>query len=134
MLETMGDLFRSRIRSEADILCLVENGVTCMIYTEVAEHLRLPRDAIGPEAIIRRQLKAHARLDSNKTQRLIRIGRAYALGRDLLGSDERTIAWLHKPARYLRDKAPITPIELATRDAGVRLLEEKLLRMQHGIF
>lgn len=133
-LETLGSLFRKPLRSEADILSLVESGVTDTVYTKVSQHLQLPKDAIGAETTIRNRLKSHSRLNADETERLLMIGRVYAMARDLFGSDEKAVAWLHKPARYLRDKPPVAPIELATRDAGVRLLEEKLLRTAHGMF
>lgn len=132
-LETLGSLFRKHLRSEADILNLVQNGVTDTVYIKVAQHLQLPKDAIGAETTIRNRLKSHSRLNADETERLLMIGRVYAMARALFGSDEKAIAWLHKPARYLRDTAPIAPIELATRDAGVRLLEEKILRTAHGM-
>jgi len=132
-LETLGSLFRKQLRSEADILSLVRSGVTNTVYTRVAQRLQLPKDAIGAEATIRNRLKSHSRLNADETERLLMIGRVYAMARNLFGSDEKAIAWLHKPARYLRDSNPIAPIELATRDAGVRLLEEKILRTAQGM-
>ena len=132
-LETLGGLFRKQLRSEADILSLVQSGVTDTVYIKVAQRLQLPKDAIGAETTIRNRLKSHARLNADETERLLMIGRVYAMARDLFGSDEKAIAWLHKPARYLQDAPLIAPIELATRDAGVRLLEEKILRTAHGM-
>lgn len=132
-LETLGGLFRRQLRSEADILSLVQSGVTDTVYSKVAQHLQLPKDAIGAETTVRNRLKAHSRLNADETERLLMIGRVYAMARDLFGSDETAIAWLHKPARYLRGAPPVAPIELAARDAGVRLLEEKILRTAHGM-
>lgn len=133
-LETMASLFRRPLQSEADILDLVESGVSDTIYNRVSEQLQLPRDAIGAETTIRNRLKAHARLNADETERLMMIVRVYAMAFGLFGSEEKALAWLHKPAHYLRDKPPVAPIELAARDAGVRLLEEKLLRTAHGMF
>lgn len=131
-IDHLARLFRRTLTSEADILKLVNSGLSTAIYAKVARHLRLPMDSIGPATTIRNRLKSHSRLNADETERLLMIGRVYAMARSLFGSDERAVIWLHKPARYLLNTPPIAPVQLATRDAGVRLLEEKILRTAHG--
>lgn len=133
-LDVIGSLFRRSLSSEADILHLVETGVSRGDYLLVTSRLQLPKDAIGAETTIRNRLKQHARLNIEESERLLMIARVYAMAQEIFGSEDKAITWLHKPARYVRDKPPIAPIALAQRDSGVRLLEDKLLRTAHGMF
>lgn len=132
-LETLGHLLKRDLRSEADVLGLIERGVTEKTYQLVAHRLGLPKDAIGPETTIRNRLRTHARLNADESERLVRIARVYAGALSLFGTAAKALAWMNRPARFVPDKPPITPMALATRDAGVRLLEEKLLRTAHGM-
>lgn len=133
-LEAMGKLFKRTITSEADVFDLIQKGIAGTVYTQVQTRLELPNDAVGAETTIRNRLKTAARLNADESERLVMIVRVYTAAKSLFGSDEKALAWLHKPARYLQDKPPVTPIELAKRESGVRLLEEKLLRTAYGVF
>lgn len=133
-LDVLGSLFKRSLTSEADVLGLIESGVTDKTYRLLVTHLDLPKDAIGADTTIRNRLKNDARLNADESERLVGIGRVYAIAVSLFGSKEKAVAWMHQPAKYLPEKPPITPLALATRDAGVRLLEEKLLRTAHGMF
>lgn len=134
LTHNMTSLLNVSLQSEADILELVGKGIAKADYTRISKRLELPKDAIGAETTIRNRLKTAKRLNLEESERLVMILRVYSAALALFGSNEKALAWLHKPARYLRDHEPVAPIELAKREAGVRLLEEKLLRTAHGVF
>jgi len=130
----MGSLFKREINGEADVLDLIQKGVTGAVYSKLLSRLELPKDAIGAETTIRNRLKSAARLNADESERLVMIVRVYASALSLFGTEEKALAWLHKPARYLREGPPVAPITLAKFEPGVRLLEERLLRTAHGVF
>jgi putative toxin-antitoxin system antitoxin component (TIGR02293 family) len=49
---------------------------------------------------------------------------------ETFGSQEKAIAWLHRPTASVRDRAPI---ELLDTDAGCHEVETALGRIDHGI-
>lgn len=127
-------LLKRPLASEADVLKLVYSGITQKTYEHVVLRLEIPKDVIGPETTIRNRLKKSARLNSEESERLLRIARVYAVALDLFGSDKKALEWLHRPARFLPDNPPIAPIDLAVRESGARLLEDKLRRIAYGMF
>ena len=133
--EIMGSLFKQELQSEADVLGLIEKGISTKNYQFVVKCLDVPKGAIGAETTIRNRLRgANSRLNAEESERLVGIARVFASARSLFGTDEKALLWMHRPAKYLPDKPPVTPMTLATRDAGVRLLEEKLIRTAHGMY
>jgi len=130
----MSSLFGKELHSEADVLELIEHGITTASYQLVVARLDVPKGAIGAETTIRNRLKnANVRLNTEESERLVGIARVYASAWSLFGSEVKALAWMHRPAKYLRDKESVTPMTLAKRHAGVRLLEEALVRTAHGM-
>ncbi|MBA2237786.1 MAG: DUF2384 domain-containing protein [Lysobacter sp.] len=131
----LGGLFEKELHSEADVLGLVENGISTECYQAIVNHLQVPKGAIGAETTIRNRLKKpNERLNTEESERLVGIARVYASASSLFGTEQKALEWMHRPAKYLPDRAPLTPMALATLDAGVRLLEERLLRTAHGMY
>jgi putative toxin-antitoxin system antitoxin component (TIGR02293 family) len=120
--------------SEADLWTLVEFGFPTNAYEILANQLQLPKNAIGAETTIRNRLRHEKTLSTEESERVIRLLRIFATARNLYGSTDKAIEWMHKPRRFLPEKDPVTPIELAATDVGARLVEEKLLRTTYGVF
>ena len=57
-----------------------------------------------------------------------------SLAENLFGDAKRAHQWLRTAATYLPDADPISPINLAATDAGARLVESVLLKVEHGLF
>lgn len=123
-----------QLDSEADVLGLVEEGISTRAYEAVVVRLKLPKDAIGAETTIRNRLRSSQRLNADESERLVRLLRVYASASKVFGSEEKAVEWMHKARRFIPDKPPITPVDLAGRESGARLLEEQLLRTAHGVF
>lgn len=133
--DILGSLFGKKLQSEADVLGLIDKGISTENYQMLVRRLEVPKGAVGAETTIRNRLKnQNARLNTEESERLVGIARVYASARTLFGTEEKALAWMHRPASYLPHKPPVTPMALATRDAGVRLLEEKLIRTAHGMY
>jgi putative toxin-antitoxin system antitoxin component (TIGR02293 family) len=74
--------------------------------------------------------KQGKRLRSNESDRLIRLARLAAEASEVLGSDEKAAAWLHRSNRALGGQAPIV---LIGTDVGAKHVEELLGRIAHGV-
>ncbi len=132
---TIGRVFKRRITSEADVLTLVQSGVPGKVYSRIEIRLSIPKGTVGPETTLRNRLKVRAgRLTADETQRVIGIARVFALATELFGNEKDALEWMHRPAKLIPDRGPVKPIELAVRDAGVRLLEDRIRRTQYGMF
>lgn len=85
--DVLSSLFKMNLHSEADVLRLVESGITCARYRLIVARLEVPIGAIGAETTIRNRLKnANARLNAEESERLVGNARVYASARSLFGS------------------------------------------------
>jgi putative toxin-antitoxin system antitoxin component (TIGR02293 family) len=128
-------IFDFPVAGEADLLKLVESGVPGKRYVVIQRRLSIPKGAVAPETTLRTRIaKKAARLTVDESERLVGITRVFALATELFGDESAALEWMHRPARLIPDSDPVKPIELAVRDSGVRLLEDRIRRTQHGIF
>jgi putative toxin-antitoxin system antitoxin component (TIGR02293 family) len=122
-----------RLRSEQDLLKLVEQRLS----TQTIDGLRrsgLTNDEIYALVIPRRTL-AHRRarreaLSRDESDRVVRVARIAALGEEVFGDRERSWRWLRAAKRQFRGRAPLG---LVATEAGARLVEELLYRVDEGI-
>jgi len=128
-------MFDLSISGEADLLKLVQSGVSGKRYVVIQTKLSIPKGAVAPETTLRNRIsKKAARLTVDESERLVGITRVFALATELFGDEKAALDWMHRPARLIPGADPVKPIELAVRDSGVRLLEDRIRQTQYGIF
>ncbi|WAH62786.1 hypothetical protein [Xanthomonas hortorum] len=125
---------QEKYHSEVDLVGLVELGFPTSAYEIVAGQLNLPKDAIGAETTIRNRIRNEERLNAEESERVIRLLRVFTTAKNLYGSSEKAIEWMHKPRRFIPGKEATTPIALSALDVGARLVEEQLLRTTYGVY
>ena len=64
------------------------------------------------------------------TDRLTRVARVMARAEEALGDAEKARRWLRKPNRALQGRVPLDP---ARSEAGARIVEQALGRIEHGL-
>jgi putative toxin-antitoxin system antitoxin component (TIGR02293 family) len=89
---------------------------------------------VAPESTVRRRLSANARFTEAESERLIRLARVYAEAVELFGDEDCALQWLNRADTYIPGQPPVTPIRLAVKDSGARLIESHIRRTAHGIF
>ncbi len=122
-----------RVTSDQDLVRLVEGRLP----TEAADALRrsgLTDDEIYTLVLPRRTL-AHRRargeaLTREESDRVVRIARIAALGEAVFGDRERAWRWLRGAKRQFRGRSPL---QLLATEAGARLVEELLYRIDDGL-
>lgn len=77
-----------------------------------------------------RRVKEH-RLSPEESDRIAMVERVVALAEDAFGDKNKAHLWLRKPNRALENQ---TPLDLLHSDAGTRLVEALLGRIQHGVY
>ncbi|MDQ2695671.1 MAG: DUF2384 domain-containing protein [Pseudomonadota bacterium] len=94
----------------------------------------LADDEIHALIIPRRTLthRRHRRepLSREESERAVRVARLTALAETVFGDRDRAFRWLRAPKR--REGKP--PLALLVTEAGARLVEEMLYRIDDGIF
>lgn len=67
---------------------------------------------------------------SEKPDRVARVTRVTTRAEEALGDASKAGRWLRKPNRALRGRRPL---DLLDSDAGVRVVEQALARIEHGL-
>ena len=121
------------LRSDQDLVKLVEDGLA----TGVLEGLRrsgVTDDEIYSLIVPRRTL-THRRtrresLSRDESDRAVRLARIAALGEQVFGDRGRAWQWLRAAKRQFKDR---TPLQLTATEAGARVVEELLYRIDEGM-
>jgi putative toxin-antitoxin system antitoxin component (TIGR02293 family) len=86
---------------------------------------------ISTRTYMRLKAQPGKRLDSEQSGRLWRFAELLAKAEEVMGSNERAIDWMLKPAMALENRPPI---ELLTTPVGAQLVDAVLDRMQFGVY
>jgi putative toxin-antitoxin system antitoxin component (TIGR02293 family) len=121
------------LRSDQDLVRLVEERLA----TGAVERLLqsgLTDDDIYSLIVPRRTL-SHRRarreaLSREESDRAVRVARIAALGEQVFGDSERAWHWLRAGKRQFHGRSPL---QLTATEAGARLVEELLYRIDEGM-
>lgn len=128
-----GKLGVSRIRSDRDLAALVEKRLPAAAVQSLvrggltdAEAYRL----IVPRRTLAHRMANRQPLSREESDRAVRVARITALAEQVFGEPERAWRWLRKPKRQFDGKPPL---EMLATEAGARLAEEMLARIDDGL-
>lgn len=133
LYERMGRVLGLEFADETDVAFLVQVGVPAAAYRRAVEEIRIPSGHILAAARARLLIGAGMRLDSDDSDRLLRLVRLYAQACLMLGDDATAMTWLRTPVRWRSGVVRLCPLELSLRDSGARLAEQMLQRLVHGV-
>ena len=123
---------RHRLHSDQDLVKVVEDRLD----TGAIEGLR--RSGVTDEEIysliVPRRTLTHRRarreaLSREESDRAVRLARIAALGEQVFGDSERAWHWLRAAKRQFHGRSPL---QLPATEAGARLVEELLYRIDDG--
>jgi putative toxin-antitoxin system antitoxin component (TIGR02293 family) len=83
-----------------------------------------------PRRTLTHRRARHEALSREESDRAVRIARIAALGEQVFGDSERSWHWLRAAKRQFNGRGPL---QLAATEAGARLVEEFLHRIDEGI-
>lgn len=126
------------LRSESDLVRQIEQGLPSEAYAHLAG-LGLKKATLhailGSGRTLRRRLARHERLTPEESDRAVRLARIFGLAAEVFGETEKALRWLSKPKRQLDPSRPgITPWQLLATEHGARMVEQRLLQIDHGLF
>jgi len=128
-------VLRTNVRGAADLESAVLHGLPAAAVRALAEHtmssLSLLQEVTHlDKSTFRRRERTKARLRPDESDRLVRVARIAALSAEAMGAEDG-IAWLHEPNTALGNRVPLRMLET---EVGARLVEDVLMRIQHGVY
>jgi len=122
-----------RLRTDQQLVQLVEERLSSHAI-EALRRAGLSDDEIYLLVIPRRTL-THRRsrreaLSRDESDRVVRVARVIALCEEVFGDRERSWHWLRAAKRQFHGRAPL---QLLATEAGARLIEELLYRIDEGM-
>jgi putative toxin-antitoxin system antitoxin component (TIGR02293 family) len=120
------------VSSEGDLARLVDQQIPLRALTW-AKRGGFSENEIGkfiiPERTQRHRKARRERLSVEESDRLVRLTRIQALAEDVFGDPEKANRWLRDELGILGRKSPL---EVARTDAGARLIEQILAKIDWG--
>ena len=86
---------------------------------------------VVPKRTLARRKAARDLLTIEETDKALRLERIAVQAEHVFGDPEKAHRWLRKDKRELNGE---TPLAYLSSEAGARVVEEMLLRIEHGIF
>lgn len=80
---------------------------------------------------VQRRNESGERLDAGPSERLVRLAELYSHAAAIIGDDDLARQWMQTPREAFGGQ---TPFELAGSELGARLVDDLLLRVEHGVF
>ena len=128
-------VLKREIRSELDLAEAVHQGLSYQSLDHVLQSDDLEPseayDLVGSRRTLMRKKKERTRLSPAESDRLARVVRIIARAEEALGERDKAHRWLRKANRALTGKRPL---DLLESDAGARMVERILGRIEHGIY
>ena len=122
--------------SELELARLVAQGIPTSLLSDVVDQGVLTRDEIT-ELVVPRRTLAHRKrrgehLSPDESDRLARVLRLHEVALQTFGGDtDKVSVWLRTPNRALSGEIPLA---LVVTSPGARVVEDALLRIEHGVY
>jgi len=86
---------------------------------------------VVPKRTLARRKAANERLTVEETDKALRLARIATQAERVFGAADKAHRWLREPKRALQGE---TPVAYLATEAGARVVEEMLYRIEYGMF
>jgi putative toxin-antitoxin system antitoxin component (TIGR02293 family) len=120
--------------AEGPVTFQTDNRVGTNALTALARHGYSEDEIFAlvvPKRTLARRKAANEPLTIEETDKALRLDRIAEQAERVFGEPEKAQRWLRKPKRELKGE---TPLGYLASEAGARVVEEMLFRIEHGIF
>jgi len=122
-----------RLRTDRDLVKLVEERLSSRAIDSLRQSGLTDEEVY--RLVVPRRTLTHRRarreaLSRDESDRVVRVARVVALCEDVFGERERGWRWLRDAKRQFQGR---TPLDLLATEAGARLVEELLYRIDEGM-
>jgi putative toxin-antitoxin system antitoxin component (TIGR02293 family) len=122
----------TNVSSEADLARLVRDGLRLAILDRL-ERAGFSRQEIErsviPARTWRHRKNKRQKLSVEESDRVVRLARVQAVAEDVFGDAEKANRWLRETLGILDGKSPL---DVARTEAGARLVEQLLAKIDWG--
>ena len=129
------ETLKTDVRSEFDLASAAMGGFSAQAANRIVESGLLAADELYelviPRRTFDRRLEHGQPLTVVESDRLLRAARVIVGAIEALGSRDKAATWLRTANRALRG---MTPMSLLETDAGARMVERVLGRIEHGVY
>ncbi len=124
------------IKKPGDLAELVRKGLPATSVTALAEKLDMGNSLLSrklgiSQRTLTRRLSQRSRLTAAESDRTVRLARVYAHAVEMIGDEEKAVAWLRTPNRALGGERPLDQLDT---DLGARAVEDLLGRIAYGVY
>lgn len=120
--------------SDFDWVEALENGLPPAVVDASIERGLLSRAEsdilVIPRRTLQHRKERNQRLSPEESDKLFRIARISAQAERAFSNPEKAARWMRKPSRPLHGAIPL---DLLKTSAGTELVQEELVRIEHGI-
>lgn len=114
-----------------------ESGVPLDVIAELKAWMpaAIVTRSIASPSTVSRRLRSGERLTGAEADRALRVVSIVRQAVAVFGDAEKAQRWLSKPKQFLDPNGPgRTPYEMLDSEHGARLIEQRLLQIDHGMF
>jgi len=124
------------VHSAFDLDEATRRGLSAESVCFVADKLALGKSDVSrffavSERTLRRRMNDHEPVNLEVSDLAVRLARVLAHAIEVLESEAAATAWLRSPVRALGGRRPL---ELLTTDIGTSLVDDALVRLDHGVY
>ena len=128
-----GILGVQRLRTDQDLMKLVEDRLSPRAVDALRQSGLTDEEVYS--LVVPRRTLSHRRarreaLSRDESDRVVRVARVVALCEEVFGEHDRGWRWLRDAKRQFQGRAPL---DLLATEAGARLVEELLCRIDEGM-
>lgn len=125
-------VLKRKVESESDLVEAVRQGLPTASVEHMVRDDLLTKDEvytlIAPKRTWQLRKQKRKPLTPAESEKAARLARIFALAIEAFQNPDKAAAWLRRPSRVLGR----APIALLDSEAGARLVEEELLRINWG--
>jgi putative toxin-antitoxin system antitoxin component (TIGR02293 family) len=129
-----GVVLNVSIKNTSELVKFARVGLPAESFESFAKNNGFSRkewDWIIPVRTLSHRRKGSGLLSIEESDKLIRAAKIQALATEVLGSEEKATAWLHKPRRIFDG---FSAMEQMKTELGAQLVEEALIQLDEGYF
>lgn len=120
---------------ESDLIPLIRKGLVKKNLDKLMDSTGLDLSAMASILHVSsrtlRRYKDDSILNPDISERLLEVARIYARGQEVFGDLDSFKSWVREPVPALGYKKPL---EFLDTSIGIRLLQDELGRIEHGVF
>ncbi len=132
------NLLEKNIRQQLEtvqVLDKLENGISVNVIDKIASYLGISSNELIVNLKISRSTwhrrKKAGKLDFNLSDKILQLSKLLEYAENIFGNKEKVSLWFKVPSVVFENHRPI---EFIGSLSGINLINDELIRIEHGVF